>query len=66
MTVAAPDFTVVSYNTATDSCYVHGRDGAKQHLRLGLVVLAIRRGAIQESILAPFVLARNEGVSVRT
>lgn len=66
VTLTAPDFTVIGYSTANDSCYVHGRTGTKQHLRLSMVVRAIRRGAIQESMQAPFVLGRQEGVTVRS
>lgn len=58
---SAQDFTIVNYNTALDSCGVHFRDGlygVRQHLRLSVVLKAIKAGAIQESDLAPFVADR--------
>ena len=58
----APDFTVVSYNTTTDSIYVHvervaaGED--RGNLRLSQVLRAIRSGGLVESTRAPFVWER--------
>lgn len=57
-----PDFTVVSYNTADDSCYVHvervaaGED--RGTLVLSKVLRAIKRGGLIESEKAPFVHER--------
>ena len=59
-TVRAPDFTVISYERASDDCYVHfrGDTHGRQHLRLSVVLRAIRKGALVESASPPFVLER--------
>lgn len=53
----APDFMVIAIERVSDDCYVHSRDGRKQHLSLSQVEQAIRRGNLHESVSPPFYLS---------